>query len=602
MSIDSQDDVSHAPDNNTLLSEVLDSSHMATPHEQPTTEPETVPSIERPTREFLEKNYLKSDLQKRCRELGITNIWTNKSQLIEMILKKTESATNDTLLHPAASVATLTTSTPGDTSTQEDSTEPEGTDLLHLAREIKMIKSKLATKDMEIELLSTEVKAAYNTIEQLQHRVMELEKHRESSEHHSAAERPAPSDTCLLLGDSNLSAILRSDLHHNCRVRTIPGANLDLLRSWVNEKLQKSPSECIIYCGTADILEKHSSAAIFDNLGALISDMKEKNSTMTVHVCQVVPYSTHQEIQERIEGFNDDLVKWAETNGIPVINTAPTFTLGTGDIDDLCFDKETNSCATLNRLGAIKLLSTINKQCPQFKLCPNWEAVRRNTCAGQSSELRSRGQGSTGRPAPPTPAPRGATPAAHHPVSFTHSYDSSISPHHPHTSSRNIASHRSSVVPEATLHRSQAGAARREQAVDGSTAGGVRGPHTYAAALRRETEERRHMSRGLSLNHSSVWRGRYWDDSQRNNPPASQYREQEHYSYGDDSQRYQSDGHTGARRKWSENSRIEGYKVGCYNCGEYNHVQSNCRFDHKLKCGICRRLGHKSRLCQYYSP
>ena len=598
MSGDSEDVAPHAPDDNTPGSEVqrsapLNASLMVAPHEQPTAEV----SIERPTREFLEKNYLKSDLQKRCRELGITNIWTNKNQLIEMILERTKSATQDALSHPATSDATLPPSLSGDTSTQEESAEPEGTDLLHLAREIKMIKSKLATKDMEIELLNTEVKAAYNTIEQLQHRVTELEQHGETSDHYSSGVRPAPSDTCLLLGDNNLSSIQRSDLHHSCRVRTIPGANTDLLKSWVNEKIQKAPSECIIYCGTTDIIEENSSAAILDNLGALISDMKEKNNTMNIYVCQVVPYSTQKGIQERIEGFNDDLVKWAETNGIPVIDTVPTFTLGTGELDDFCFDKETNSYATLNRLGAIKLLSTINKQCPQFKLCPNWEEVRRNTSiyAAQPSERRS-----TSRPDRGPPAPRAATPTANLPASSTRNYESSTPPHHPWTTSSKPASHRSSTVHEAALHRPYGRATRSEQVLDGSAMGGARGPHTYAAALRSETGEH-HTSHGLSLPHSSVTRGRYRDDSPRRRTPASVHQEQEHYRFVDDSQRYQTDGHTFVRRKWSDNNSYEGYKVGCYNCGEFNHVQSKCRFDHKLRCGICRRLGHKSRLCQYYS-
>lgn len=269
---------------------------------------------------------------------------------------------------PAASDATLTRD---DTPTQKDSTELEGIDLLHVAREIKMIKSKLTTKDMEIELLNTEVRAAHHTIEQLQHRVSELEQHHcGSGDHNTSAGRPTTSDTCLLLGDTNLSSIFRSDLHHNCRVRTIPGANMDLFRCWVNEKLRKTPSECIIYCGTTDILEEHTSATILDNLGTLVSDLKEKNNTMNVYVCKVVPYN---EIQERIEGFNESLDKWAETNGISVIDTVPTFTLGTNELDDLCFDKEIDSHFSLNRLGAIKLLSTINKLCPQFKLCPNWE-------------------------------------------------------------------------------------------------------------------------------------------------------------------------------------------------------------------------------------
>ena len=91
-----------------------------------------------------------------------------------------------------------------------------------------MIKSKLETKDMEIELLNTEGKEAYNTIEQLQHRVTEMEEHCETSDHYSSAVRPASSDTYFYLGDINLGSILLSHLNHNCQVRTITDANMDL--------------------------------------------------------------------------------------------------------------------------------------------------------------------------------------------------------------------------------------------------------------------------------------------------------------------------------------------------------------------------------------
>ena len=152
----------------------------------------------------------------------------------------------------------------GVTPTREDNTEHEGVDLFHISREIKAIKSKLATKDLEIELLNTEIKTAYQTTEQLQQRVIELKQHRcERGDHHISAERPAPPSTCLLLGDTSLSFILPSDLHHSCWVRTIPGANTDLLRSWVSEKMHKSPSECIIHCGTSDIIDEHSPETIY---------------------------------------------------------------------------------------------------------------------------------------------------------------------------------------------------------------------------------------------------------------------------------------------------------------------------------------------------
>ena len=54
------------------------------------------------------------------------------------------------------------------------------------------------------------------------------------------------------------------------------------------------------------------------------------------------------------------------------------FKLGTGDLDELCFNMENGiEPYTLNRLGAIRLLDTIDKQCPGFQLYCNWKNVKR---------------------------------------------------------------------------------------------------------------------------------------------------------------------------------------------------------------------------------
>ena len=50
----------------------------------------------------------------------------------------------------------------------------------------------------------------------------------------------------------------------------------------------------------------------------------------------------------------------------------------------------------------------------------------------------------------------------------------------------------------------------------------------------------------------------------------------------------------------SRNATSYTRKVGCFNCGEQNHRQASCRFDHRLRCGLCHRLGHKQRLCRTY--
>ena len=85
---------------------------------------------------------------------------------------------------------------------------------------------------------------------------------------------------CLLLGHTNLFRVLRSNLGDTCSVRTIHGANVDQLRTWVSEKLDTTPTECEICCDVDDILEELPSENILDNLASVTSDFKEKNCDM----------------------------------------------------------------------------------------------------------------------------------------------------------------------------------------------------------------------------------------------------------------------------------------------------------------------------------
>ena len=164
---------------------------------------------------------------------------------------------------------------------------------------------------------------------------------------------------------------------------------MNLLRSWVTKKLTQIATKCVIYNGINDILEEGLPATILDNLGSLISDLV-KNNAMKIYVCQVMPMPTTPEIQTKTEDYNELLVKWGEINGIEIIKTSPIFRLGTGELDDLSFSKaeEENLVFTLNRLGAIKLLCTITKQCPDFHLCSTWDEVKNfwNTYRAQRSD------------------------------------------------------------------------------------------------------------------------------------------------------------------------------------------------------------------------
>lgn len=177
-----------------------------------------------------------------------------------------------------------------------------GVDMLDIVRKIESITSKLKTKDMEIELLNTEVKTAYITIDLLQQQVTDLEQRCCGSDNHQPlAANSTLSNSCLLLEDTNLRPILLSDLHNNCRLRTIHDANMDMIKSWVTQKLDRIPSQCILYKCIHDILEGSAPTPILDNLGCLISALKDKNNSMNIYACQIVPSSTCQDVNVKIE-------------------------------------------------------------------------------------------------------------------------------------------------------------------------------------------------------------------------------------------------------------------------------------------------------------
>ncbi len=64
----------------------------------------------------------------------------------------------------------------------------------------------------------------------------------------------------------------------SCAVRTIRGANVDLLKCRVSEKLNSIPPKCFICAGLYDLMNNMDPDCILDNLTALVSELKEKNN------------------------------------------------------------------------------------------------------------------------------------------------------------------------------------------------------------------------------------------------------------------------------------------------------------------------------------
>ena len=147
----------------------------------------------------------------------------------------------------------------------------------------------------------------------------------------------------LLIGDSCLQEIRASDLKENVMIRTLPEANVSLIKSWIVEKLDNPLTDCIVYCGAQDLLEEEKTTeAILDELGDFVAELKSKNENITVKVCELVPSLKSVNFVNKINLYNNKLLDWCSNNGIVYIRTEDYFKLGMGDVDVNCYDNNSN--------------------------------------------------------------------------------------------------------------------------------------------------------------------------------------------------------------------------------------------------------------------
>ena len=296
-------------------------------------------SLENPTREFLFDNFTVSELRKHCRELGLTKVWVNKDELVNMILRSTRSTALERT---------------------HESQDQSQTDLLqNICQELENLKINMSRKDSQIEELNEMLKKAHVTINRLNDRITTLED--QIGQQNSETETPREEKT-LLLGDDNLNEVRISDLNENCSIKSIKDVNFDLMKCWVNEKLDVIPTKCIIYCGLNDLIENENVNSVLDDLGSLISELKNKNENVELFVSELAP-SINESVDNKISHFNNKLNEWSSVNGIKVIKMNLSFKLGTGEIYEMCFKSENEkSGMILNRFGALRLLSVMHKQ------------------------------------------------------------------------------------------------------------------------------------------------------------------------------------------------------------------------------------------------
>ena len=455
-------------------------------------------SLMNPTHQQL-NSYTKSDLQKHCDQLGLGRIWLNKDKLIEKLILHYKS------IQEAEAYLT-------ENPERENEREiPNTTELFYrfgnFMRETRdnflVVNNSLAEKEKEIEELKTKLYFAEETIKQLEEILQ-----KQTGSHTHQTELPSSHDgSVLLIGDSSLKEVKSSDLKQNVMIRTLPETNMNLLKSWIMEKLDHSPKECIIYCGTQDLLDEGVALEkVLDSLGAAVAELKKKNDEINVKVCELIPTLENNGLNTRINQYNSKLVEWCNSNGVCFVKTQEFFRLGTGDVDAICSEnKDDKDYNLLNRIGAIRLLDAISSICTENFLCHDWKAIKANVCNFKSK-------------------------------SFIVNDSRDIS--------RDYKSNR--MVTGGNIIRSQ---------------------------RNRYHHSRSNYPRGLNGYAS----GQGYPENVNNR-----------FGYSRIPHRQSSNNN---QAHFSKN------RYGCYNCGEFNHRQANCRFDHKIMCNICNEYGHKSRLC-----
>ena len=241
------------------------------------------PSLENPTREYLFDNFTVAELRKHCRHLGLTKVWVNKDTLVDMILRSTRSLTTER--------------------TPDSQDQPQKDLLETILLELDSLKTHVVRKDSEIQELNEMLKKAHVAINRLNDRITRLE---DQIEHQNIDTGKPKEEKTLLLGDDNLNEARISDLDESCSIKSIKDVNFDLMKCWISEKLDIIPTKCMIYCGLNDLQENENISSVLDDLGSLISELKNINEEVELFVSELAP-SLDENIDNKINIFNDKL-------------------------------------------------------------------------------------------------------------------------------------------------------------------------------------------------------------------------------------------------------------------------------------------------------
>ena len=258
-----------------------------------------------------------------------------------------------------------------------------------------------------------------------------------------------------------------------------------------------------------------------------------------------MPIQKSDLVEVKFNDLNENISKWCDDNGISFIETDSLFRLVilTCDSDDLCFyDSEECPNPIFDRLGAIRLLTAFDEHCTSFTLCDNRERNKASMKLKLQHTQHISKTLHTDFSLTNTNTHIIFRPQFHAPNKQTHFELNSRPPYlnkdtedsetsttqllHDRLHTRIFTpSYNNSIANADTHHR----------------------PSTTTTSNAHSTSHHRTPT--------------YFTTGTRNN---TQHHTSPHAT---------TNAHTNTQYR---------RKIGCFNCGEFNHRQSTCRFDHKL--------------------
>ena len=464
---------------------------------------------------------------------------------------------------------------------------------------------------------------------------------------------PQPNEKCtLLLGDESFTVIQTSELKPTCKVRTLKGAEIEHIKSWVQNKLQFTPSNCIIYAGTLDICNS-TPEVVIDKFGTLVSELKNINENMKICVCPLANTYVDHKKRDKIASFNAYIAQWSRDNGLFSIKL-PTNLTGK-EINGLTYQDRSGY---LNKNGVVQLLTALAKQLDSFNEEIKWNELNQmslpynpqsrgepHLTSQSTRHLNNSEHRGNNRSFGPQISPQSYVPPVNpepprinntkhhdpqanvqhqneprgyeHQRSFHQTYTNKeynppggrpsprSQPHFPPPLmdlnigvQKDRSSNRNTHLSQPSHQNSQRSAQSTKVCYTNS--------HASIKSSKNNHYPPYSINRNVPLEQSPPYTNRSRHTS--SNPPVegrpSVYCNQSpragpylpHQSHNHENSHHYIDTPASTQRLFRPLNAISG---ACWNCGEYNHVHKYCRYDHRIKCFTCQAFGHKSKMCKY---